>query len=117
MRVKIVLLAALLSLSLSATAGLRAAVDAYEVALQDLILPQGPNGNVSIAACESCVRPLRFRVTGNTLYVANGKNYSLGEYRRLLAGVRDREGSYLTVVHDRESNTVTSIRVQLFPAN
>lgn len=117
MRVRTLLLAVLMSVSLSAVAGLRASVDAYEVALQDLILPQGPNGNVSITACESCDRPLRFRVTGNTLYVANGKNYSLAEYRRLLAGVRDREGSYLTVVHDRESNTVMSIRVQLFPTD
>ena len=117
MRVKIFLLAALMSYSLSAAAGLRAAVDAYEVALEDLILPQGPNGNVSITECESCERPLRFRVTNRTVYVANDKNYTLADYRRLLATVRDREGSYLTVVHDRETNTVTSIRVKLYSAD
>ena len=116
MKLRTILLGALLAAaSLPALAGLRAPIDAYEAALQSLQLPQSTSGTVTIRASEGCetCSSLTFRVTESTRYRANGQSYSLVDYRKLLATVRDRASTYLTVVHDRDSDSVIEIRVQL----
>ncbi len=116
MKLHPILLGTLLAVvSLPTLAGLRAPIDAYEAALQGLQLPQSATGTVTIGAREGCAtcRSLTFRVTATTRYRANGQSYSLSDYRRLLATVRDRETTYLTIVHDRDSASVIEIRVNL----
>ena len=115
MKLNKLLLSAILTIaSVPAIAGMRAPVDAYEASLQYLRLPQSSAGTVTIesSGCDTC-STRQFRVTAATNYVANGRSYLLAEYRKLLATVRDREGTYLTIVHDRESDAVIEIRVGL----
>lgn len=115
MRIHKTLLAFLLAgLSLPVFAGLKAPVDAYEAALQHLQLPQSTAGTVTImsAGCATC-SSRQFRVNAQTSYMANGQSYSLVEYRRMLATVRDREDVYLTIVHNRDLDAVIAIRVDL----
>lgn len=115
MRIHQTLLAVLLAaVSLPAAAGLLSPIDAYEAALGNTQLPQSSAGTivVSNSACSTCTT-LRFRVNAQTRYTADGQDYTLADFRSLMATVRDRAGTFLTIVHDRDTDAVVAIRVKL----
>ena len=70
----------LLGLSLSATADFRTITEAYEVDLSDLRLPGNEYGTLTFKQCSDCELQI-LRVTGNTRYLINNRDFALAEFK------------------------------------
>jgi hypothetical protein len=85
---------------------------AYEVALSNFRLPGSPNGTLAFRTCDEC-DTLTIRVTVGTNYVVNQDSMELKDFRKSLARVRDRAAATVVVMHHLETDTVTSVRIEL----
>jgi len=85
---------------------------AYEIALDNFRMPGSPNGTLAFRACDEC-ETLTVRVSVGTSYVVNQQNVELKDFRKTLARVRDRAAATVVVMHHLESDTVTSVRIDL----
>lgn len=112
MHIRKVLIAALAFLSVPAAADFETVIEAHEVVLADLRLPGAAGGTLSFKPCVSCSYQT-VRVTAETRYVANGRTYTLEEFRRELEKVADPGSEWLTVMHHLESNTITAVEAVL----
>ena len=113
MRIYVKTLAVLLtSLAAPAVAEFVTVAEVYEVDLKDIQLPAATTGSLIFVSCEGC-DPRRIRVTPETRYIADNKDYSLSDYRKLLAGITDRDEPTVAVKHHLASDTIVSIRVSL----
>lgn len=112
MRIRI-LLVALAAVSGTATgAGFPVVIKAYEAELAGLRLPGNSNGTLSFKACSTC-EYLTVRVTAATVYQADGRSYTLADFRNTLEALADGHTA-VTVKHHLESDTITSIRVTTY---
>ena len=102
----------LIGLSIQAAAEMVAVTEVYEMELRDLRLPVATTGTLSFVSCEAC-DPQRVRVTPDTRYSAGGKDYSLADYRRLLASVTRRDEVFALVEHQLASDTIVWVHVWL----
>lgn len=110
MKTRHFIIAALLSLSLPAAADFTTYAAAYELALSDFRVPATPSSGVIFRKCADCDMQT-IRVTPNTQYIINGKNYPLKEFRKRVFDIRDRDNTPVTVLHQLESDVVLSVRV------
>ena len=102
----------LLALSLSATADFVTLERAYEVPLSLYRAPATSAGSLAFKQCDHC--DLRvIRVTAGTRYVFNKEQLELAEFRQALAGLSDRSHKFVIVLHHLESDTVTSVTLNL----
>ncbi len=85
---------------------------ASEVRLSNFRAPQSPNGVTSFKACDDCELQV-VNVTEDTRYVVNRQPVELGEFRRRLALVQDRDGEMLIVRHHLEDDVITVISISL----
>jgi len=85
---------------------------AYEVALSNFRLPGSPNGTLAFRSCDEC-ETLTIRVTVGTNYMVNQESMELKEFRKSLARVRDRASATVVVMHHLETDTVTTVRIDL----
>lgn len=85
---------------------------AYEVPLNLYRAPATSAGSVAFRQCSNCDQQT-VRVTANTQYVFNGEHLDLPDFRRALAGLRDRSNKYVIVLHHLENDTTTSITLNL----
>jgi hypothetical protein len=112
MKLKVLMTAVLLVLAMPAAAEFRTVQEAYEVALSDMRLPRGDGGTIAFKECDTC-EYVRIRVGADISYRLNGKSVSLKQFRKALAGVKNREDQPVTVLHHLERNQVTAVRVNL----
>ncbi len=112
MKIRALFIAVLLSLSFSALADFVTVQRAYEVRLSTFNVPVTHNGVISFKECETC-DAVSARLTGNTLFLVNGKAVELKEFRKQVFQVRDRSKKWVTVLHYLAEDTVTSISVVL----
>ena len=107
-----ILIGILLSSAAPASADFKTIALASEVALSDLTSPASENGIVSFRKCPDC-EVQTVRVTEQTRYVVDGKSVELADFRKRIALVNDRERATAIVMHHLESDTVTSISVDI----
>ncbi len=107
----LVIMVAVLASS-AALAEFRTIVRANEVILSELQLPASANGIVVFKGCGACDQK-SVNVSQATQYVLNGRAVSLGEFRRALATVGDRQSETAIVMHHLESDLVTRISIDL----
>jgi hypothetical protein len=112
MQIRTLLALIILGLSFSAAADFRTTMEVWEVELIHLRLPTSPSGTLTFSDCTDC-DSLTLRVTAATRYTVNGKDVMLADFRRVVAGIRDREFTIIDVFHDLESDTVLRVRVKL----
>lgn len=108
MQIRKLLVALLACLSVPATADFVTVIKAHEVELDDLRLPQSINGTLSFKACDDCEYQT-VRVTAATVYEANGRNYTLDDYREALESVSNPRDEHITVMQHLESGTITAV--------
>ena len=99
-------------LAQASVAEIRTITLAHEVILSDFRAPASNNGIVSFKPCRSCDRQ-NVDVNDATSYLLNRKNVTLAAFRQALHSVRDREHEVVIVMHHLESDTVSSISVNL----
>lgn len=109
---RILLLGALLLLSVPAAADFEPVVQAHEVMISDIRLPGAAGGTLSFKPCVNCPYET-VRVTPNTRYEANGRSYTLEEFRRQLEETVNPRSEWLTVMHHLETNTITAVQAVL----
>ena len=112
MNIKHILSIALLFASFAAHSQGQVVSQAYELNLSDFSAPTTTNGIAVFKTCEDCDR-LRVRVTESTGYSVNGGRVRLEDFRKAIAGVRDRDATTVILLHHLESDTVVSIDVSL----
>ncbi len=116
MHIQRLLVLAILGLSLSAAADFRTITEAYEVDLSDLRLPRSESGNLTFKQCSDC-KPETLRVTVQTRYLINNRDFSLVEFKEQLKLVRNRKNQNVAVLHHLETDTVKAIKVWLRSAS
>lgn len=112
MQIRRLLVLTILGLSLTAAADFRTTMEVHEVQLAYLRLPASVSGTLSFSDCTDC-NAQTIRVTAATRYTVNGKDVILADFRRAVAGIRDREFTIIDVFHDLETNTVVRVRAKL----
>lgn len=110
MNLRIVSAAALLSVSLAATAQLKTISEAYEVSTSNLRLPTLENGTIVFRKCPDCDYE-SLRVLETTVYEFNGEQMSLEKFRRSVANLDSTKNIPVQVLHHLESNQVTKLWV------
>lgn len=108
MKIKMIVTALLLSLSITAAAQLKTIAEAYEVALSDVRLPQSEGGTIAFKPCSDCPYETK-RVTAATIWEFNGKAMSLEKFRRNFAALDRSAGMPIQVLHHLELNQVTKV--------
>ncbi|HZW59631.1 MAG TPA: hypothetical protein VFE85_04990 [Woeseiaceae bacterium] len=112
MTVRLLALTVLAALSFSARADFHTVQQAYEVALTNFQAPVSLNGMLTIRECDGC-EPRSLRVDANTRYELNQETLDLQQFRKRLLTVRDRDNTWLTVLHHLERDTVTVVSLTL----
>lgn len=112
MRIRLILTALIVCVSLPAAAEFRTVALAYEIALSDLRVPVTSSGSLIFKECAEC-ESQNIRMTRNTRFIVNGTAVELKEFRKNALHVRDRQATFVTVMHHLESDTITSISVAL----
>ncbi len=116
MHIQRLLVLAILGLSISATADFRTITEAYEVDLSDLRLPRSENGKLTFKQCSDCEQET-LRVTVQTRYLINDRDFTLVEFKKQLKRVRNRKDQSVAVLHHLESDTIKAIKVWLRSAS
>ena len=110
MNTKSLMIAALLSLSLSAAADFTTVAEVHELALSDVQIPATPSSGIVFRTCADCEMQV-VRVTPNTQYSINGKVYDLKEFRSRVFDIRDRAGTFVGITHHLEADVVLAVSV------
>jgi hypothetical protein len=112
MKIKMMITALLLSLSLTASAQFKTISEAYEVSLNDIRLPQSEAGTIAFKKCSECDYETR-RISRTMIWEFNGERMSLEKFRRALATVDRSENIPVQVLHHLESNQVTKVWIRV----
>lgn len=110
MHSKLILLAALASLSFAAAAENYIVSQAYEIAVADLRLPGNAVGSVAFKDCEAC-ETQTVRVNSDTRYLLNDRDVSLADFRNAVRSIKDKRSNIATVIHHLESNLIVAVHV------
>lgn len=110
MKLKVLISALILSLTIPAIAESAVIEEAYEVALSDLRLPGNAGGTLAFKECESCDF-VTLRVNSGTQYQLNGKAISLDKFRLALSQIENQNEKAVTVLHNLKQNQVTAVSV------
>lgn len=112
MHIRKLLVALLMTFSLSAAADFITTELGYEVALSNMTTPVTNTGSLIFKECDEC-DSRRIRMTSNTRFIVSGRIVDLKEFRKQVFQVRDPDNVPVTIMHHLESNTITSVNVYL----
>ncbi len=98
--------------SLSATADFRTTMEVWEIDLVNLRLPGTESGTLTFSDCEEC-ESLTVRVTPATRYTVNKRDVSLADFRKVIAGIVDRQNTIIDVSHDLIADRIVQLNVKL----
>ena len=104
------LISLLLVMSASAMAQNYAPTRTYEVLVNTVRLPSGPNGTVTVKECDDCDYET-YRVTPRTVYSVDGKNMRLDDFRLAIEALRVDPSIAVNVRRDIQSNTIIKVFV------
>ncbi len=106
--IKTIMLATLLSVSVTAAAQSMPPTKTYEAMLMTVRLPNVPFGTLAVRGCSDCDFE-RYRVTPNTTYKINNKSMRLGEFRAAIRKLGLGAEHNVNVRRDIQTNTITSV--------
>jgi hypothetical protein len=112
MKIKMIVAALLLCISVPALAQFTTIAEAYEVRISDVRLPQNELGTIAFKKCSECDYETR-RTSRATVWEFNGERMSLEKFRRALATVDRSENIPVQVLHHLESNQVTKVWIRV----
>ena len=112
MHIRKLLVALLITFSLSAAADFITVEEGYEVALSDMTVPVTSTGSLVFRECEDCDAK-SIRMTRNTRFIVAGRTVDLKEFRKQVFQVSDRTRVPVTIMHHLESDTIVSVSVNL----
>ena len=112
MKMRVTTACVLLMLSLPVAAEFKTVSLAYEITLSDFRVPATPSSGVILRECADC-EMRAIRVTPHTRYLVNGQAVELKDFRKAVFQVRDRQNTFLTVLHHLESDIVVSVAVTI----
>ncbi len=112
MKIKILITAIVLCLTLPAAAQCRTIELAHEVALDELRLPSHPSGTIGFKTCNDCEYQTK-RVSANITYELNGEQVKLDEFRDAVSHVRKRSEETVTVLHHLKDDVVIKVSIYL----
>jgi hypothetical protein len=110
MKIKMIVTALLLSLSLTAAAQMKDSGAAYEVKMTDVRLPTSEVGTIGFKPCGDCDYETR-RVNRSTVWEFNGERMSLKDFRLRFNAVDRSINVPVQVLHNFDSNLVTRVWV------
>ena len=110
MKIKIILAALMLSLTLPATADFRTVQEAYEIALSNVRLPATKSGTIAFKKCNECPY-LTKRVAADATWIINDKSTTLEEFRRRLSAMTEQSKKIVTVLHHLDKDEVTRVSI------
>ena len=110
MKIKVMIAALIVALSLPVAAEWERPQESHEVNLANLRLPQNEAGTVGFKPCEDCAYMVK-RVGSDTEWVFDGRTMSLKDFKRNLRRISDREGTPVTVVHHFKTDRVSRVSV------
>ncbi len=108
MKIKMIVAAFLLSLSLTAVAQMKDSGAAYEVKMSDVRLPNSEVGTIGFKPCGDCDYETR-RVNRATVWEFNGERMSLKDFRLRFNSVDRSINVPVQVLHNFDSNMVTRV--------
>ena len=112
MHIRKLLVALLMTFSLTAAADFITTEEGYEVALSDMTTPVTSTGQLVFKECADC-ESKAIRMTRNTRFIVNGRTVDLKEFRKQVFQVHDRSRVPVTIMHHLESDTITYVSVSL----
>ena len=112
MYIRKLLVALLMTFSLSVAADFVTVEEGYEVALSDMTVPVTSTGSLVFRECADCDAKT-IRMTRNTRFIGAGRTVELKEFRKQVFQVSDRTRVPVTIMHHLESNTIVSVSVNL----
>lgn len=110
MKMKLIISAVALLLTMPAAADFTLVTSGAEVALSDVRLPRNAGGTIAYKACASCDYET-YRVSSDARWLINGKSMTLSDFRQRIALVTNPERRATTVTRHIESNQITKVRV------
>jgi hypothetical protein len=112
MHIRKLLVALLMTFSLSAAADFVTVEEGYEVALSNMTTPVTNTGSLIFKECDDCDSRM-IRMTSNTRFIVGGRTVDLKEFRKQVFQVRDPDKVAVTIMHHLETDTITSVSVSL----
>lgn len=112
MHIRKLLVALLITFSLSAAADFETIEEGYEVALSNMSVPVTSSGSLVFKECLDCDAKA-IRMTPHTRFVVNGRTVALKEFRKRVFQVNDRTSVAVSIMHHLESDTIASVSVYL----
>ena len=110
MNFKIIIAALMLSLALPAAADFRTIREGYEIALNNVRLPQTESGTIAFKKCDDCPYQTK-RVAADATWVINGELTSLEKFRRRVLALPDRSREIVTVGHHLERDEIVRVTI------
>lgn len=112
MKLKVLIAAALLSLTLPAAADFQTVSRAYEVKLSNVTVPTSQNGRVLFKQCDDCDIESA-RLTPNTDFVVNGRSVRFEKFRIVAKESNNADTVPVTVLHHLETGNVVRVSLTL----
>ena len=112
MKLKLIIAAMMLGLTMPAIADYETNYEAYELRLSDIRLPQSETGAITFKPCSSCEFQTH-RIDSNVRWLLNSAAVSFEEFEAATRIVRDRNTETVTVLHNLGSDRVTSVSIYL----
>lgn len=108
MKPRILLTALLLSLALPAAADFRTIVEGYEIAANNIRLPQTRFGTIAFKRCNTCPYET-MRVSPDVSWEINGQPTTLEKFRQRLSSLDDPANRTVTVGHHLENDLIVRV--------
>jgi len=115
MKLKIIIAAFLLSLTVSAAADFKTIREGYEVAIGNVRLPQSKSGTIAYKKCSECPYETK-RMASDATWVINGKATTLEKFRRRVSALDKRSAKIMTVGHHLERDEIVRVTIWIHDA-
>jgi hypothetical protein len=112
MNIRKLWIAVFLTISLPVAADFTTIAEAYEVPMNLFNVPVTRNGTLSLQQCTDCP-VVTARLTPQTQFLVNGQLVELSEFRQQAFAVSDRASKTVVVLHHLETDTISSISLNL----
>lgn len=106
--------AALIAFALPALADFGIVSRSYEVSLVDITVPPSQSSNLAFKECADC-DTISIRLARGARFLLNGRSVRFDSFRTAIRQIGNRNEASVSVRHDLESNTVTSVSVNFKP--
>ncbi|MDH3339198.1 MAG: hypothetical protein OER22_09065 [Gammaproteobacteria bacterium] len=113
MKLRFIFTALMLSLALTAAADFRTIVEGYEVALDNVRLPQTESGTIAFKKCSECPYETK-RVAADATWEVNGAAMTLKDFRLRMSSLSEPGNRTITVGHHLEKDEIVRVTIWIY---